>query len=90
MLKNVYGKQYTNSPARQNITSIAFVGTVVGQLGFGYLTDRWSRKWTLLLSTVILFVFAALAAGAYGAGGSVEGLFAAITAYRFLLGVGIG
>lgn len=29
-------------------------------------------------------------AGSYGAGGSVGGLFAALTAYRFLLGIGIG
>ena len=37
-----------------------------------------------------MFVFAALGAGAYGAGGSIGGLFAALTAYRFLIGVAIG
>jgi len=44
----------------------------------------------LLVSTIILFVFTALCAGAYGAGGNIEGLFAALTAYRFFLGIGIG
>lgn len=36
------------------------------------------------------FVFAALAAGSYGAGGSINGMLAALAAYRFLLGIGIG
>jgi MFS family permease len=89
-LRNIYGKRYTDSPAQQNVTSVAFAGTVLGQLVFGYTSDRWSRKWSLLISTIILFIFAALGAGSYGAGGSVGGLFAALTAYRFLLGIGIG
>ena len=86
----IYGTEYTASGAAQNVSAIAFAGTVVGQLIFGYTSDHWSRKWSLLISTIILFVFAALGAGAYGAGGSAQGLFAALTAYRFLLGIGIG
>lgn len=43
-----------------------------------------------MISTIILIIFAALSAGAYGAGGSQYGLFAALTAYRFFLGIGIG
>lgn len=74
----------------KNVSSIAFAGTVVGQLFFGYLSDHFSRKWSLMASTVILIIFAALSAGAYGAGGSQGGLFAALTAYRFFLGLGIG
>ena len=62
----------------------------MGQLVFGYTADKWSRKNSLLLSTTILFVFAVLATGSYGAGGTPGGLFAALTAYRFLLGIGIG
>lgn len=89
-LSTLYGDQYTASSAQQNVSSIAFAGTVVGQLAFGYTSDHYSRKWSLLVSTVILFVFAALGASSYGAGGSVMGLFAALTAYRFLLGIGIG
>jgi MFS family permease len=57
---------------------------------FGYSSDKWSRKNSLLVSTVVLFVFAALGAGAYGARGSVQGTFAALTAYRFFVGIGIG
>ncbi|KAK5457265.1 glycerophosphoinositol permease [Exophiala xenobiotica] len=84
------GDEYSNSSAQSNVTSIAFAGTVVGQLAFGYLSDHWSRRHSLLLSTIILIIFAALGAGSYGAGGSIGGLFAALTAYRFLLGIGIG
>jgi MFS family permease len=57
---------------------------------FGYTSDHYSRKWSLFASTVILLLFAALSAGSYGAGGSSSGLFAALTAWRFLLGIGIG
>lgn len=108
MLKTIYKDEYTKSSAQQNVASIAFAGTVLGQLFkstlkllkgpnyvlgqlvFGYTSDHWSRRHSLLISTIILIVFAALGAGSYGAGGSVQGLFAALTAYRFLLGIGIG
>lgn len=90
MLKRIYADEYTASDAQNNVAAITFAGTVVGQLVFGWTSDHWSRKWSLLISTIILIVFAALAAGSYGAGGSIQGLFAALVAYRFLLGIGIG
>jgi MFS family permease len=90
MLKTIYKKQYTASNAQSNVSSIAFAGTVVGQLLFGYLSDHWSRRNSLLVSTIILIIFAALGAGSYGAHDSTQGLFAALAAYRFLLGIGIG
>lgn len=43
-----------------------------------------------MVSTIILTVFAALGAGSYGYHGSLSGMFAALTAYRFLVGIGIG
>ena len=89
VLKTLYKTDYTNSPAQSNVNSIAFAGTVVGQLFFGWVSDHYSRKWALVASTVILFIFAALSAGSYG-GGSVNGMLAALTAWRFLLGIGIG
>lgn len=89
ILKALYKKQYTNSPAQKNVTAIAFAGTVVGQLFFGWTSDHYSRKWSLLASTVLLFIFAALSAGSYGTG-SVNSLLQALTAWRFLLGIGIG
>lgn len=90
MLGIIYPTEYKSSPARSNVSSIAFAGTVVGQLFFGWYSDHYSRKCALMISTVILIIFAALGAGSYGAGGNTYGLFAALTAYRFLLGIGIG
>ncbi|KAH0383993.1 MFS phospholipid transporter Git1, partial [Aureobasidium melanogenum] len=90
MLGKIYPVAYASSPAQRNVSSITFAGTVVGMLIFGYTSDHYSRKWSLFASTVILILFAALSAGSYGAGGSSSGLFAALTAWRFLLGIGIG
>jgi MFS family permease len=89
ILGTIYGKEYTASPAKSNVAAIAFVGTVIGQLVFGYTSDKWSRRNSLLVSTIILIIFTALGAGSYGAGGSVEGMIAALTAYRFFLGIGM-
>ncbi|OAP60365.1 hypothetical protein AYL99_05367 [Fonsecaea erecta] len=90
MLQLIYGDQYTKSSYKSAVPSIAFAGTVVGHLFFGILSDHWSRRNTLLISTIILIIFSILCAGAYGAGGSTQGLFAALSAYRFLIGLGIG
>ncbi len=90
LLGIIYPIQYKNSSAQRNITSIAFAGTVMGQLFFGWMSDHYSRKQALMISTGILMLFAALSAGSYGYQGSVPGLFAALTAYRFLIGIGIG
>lgn len=110
MLRLIYGDEYTKSAYKSAVPSIAFAGTVVGHLFFGILSDHWSRRNTLLISTIstykphllclkpgdidsrgiVLIIFSILCAGAYGAGGSTQGLFAALSAYRFLIGLGIG
>lgn len=90
MLGKIYPTTYKTSAAQANVSSITFAGTVVGMLFFGWTSDHISRKWSLFVSTIIILVFAALSAGSYGAGGSQSGLFAALTAYRFLTGIGIG
>ncbi|KAF2194139.1 MFS general substrate transporter [Zopfia rhizophila CBS 207.26] len=90
MLKKIYPDAYKNSSAQANVSSITFAGTVLGMLVFGYTSDHFSRKWSLFLSTIIIILFAALGSGSYGAGGSANGLLAALVAYRFFLGIGIG
>jgi len=90
MLSSIYGKEYSASSAVSNVASITFAGTVLGQLVFGYTSDSWSRKWSLFTSTIILIIFAALATGSYGYHGSIQGMFSALVAYRFFLGIGIG
>ncbi|KAI8631325.1 MFS general substrate transporter [Xylariaceae sp. FL1651] len=88
-LKYQYKDVYTKSRAATVVPAIAFAGTVVGQLVFGYTADRWSRTNSLLVSTIILIVFTALAAGSYYHG-DVVGMFNILTAWRFFVGVGIG
>lgn len=92
-LSYIYGDAYSESRAIQNVSSIAFAGTVVGQLTFGYISDYHSRKTAMIAGTLILILFSILCAGAWGVGTTGTnpgGLFAAITAYRFFLGIGIG
>ncbi|ODQ64017.1 phospholipid transporter [Nadsonia fulvescens var. elongata DSM 6958] len=89
-LKILYPKEYANSPAQSNVASIAFAGTVLGQLVFGYVADYHSRKIGMLISMSILVLFTILASGAWGAGGSISGMLAALTVYRFFIGIGIG
>ncbi|MCJ1411383.1 hypothetical protein MMC19_005472 [Ptychographa xylographoides] len=90
MLSELYPVQYKGSAARSNVSSITFAGTVVGQLFFGWYSDHFSRKWALMISTLLLILFAALCTGSYGLNGNVYGLFACLTAWRFFLGIGIG
>lgn len=95
-LLKIYGTQYSNSRAIQNVSAIAFVGTVVGQLIFGVVSDYVSRKQGMLISSGGLILFSILAAGSWGVGtqakvgGNAGGLFAALTCYRFFLGIFIG
>ncbi|TQN64194.1 Glycerophosphocholine permease GIT4 [Colletotrichum shisoi] len=84
-----YGDLYKTSNAKKYVGDIAFAGTVVGQLAFGWLADHWSRTNSLLVSTVILVVFTALAAGSYFKGDAV-GMFNILAAWRFFVGIGIG
>lgn len=92
-LSKIYGTQYSESAAIQNVSSIAFAGTVAGMLSFGYISDHYSRKLGMLLGNIILILFSILCSGAWGVGTTstnAGGLFAAISAYRFFLGIGIG
>ncbi|KAJ4293938.1 glycerophosphoinositol permease [Collariella sp. IMI 366227] len=84
-----YGDVWENSNAQHIIGAIAFAGTVLGQLVFGYLSDKWSRTGSLLVSTVILVIFTILSAASYYHG-DVVGMFKIMAAWRFFVGIGIG
>jgi MFS family permease len=90
LLGKIYPETYPNSSYSKNITSVVFVGTVVGMLVFGYFSDKLGRKFGMVAATIIVVLFSILSAGAYGAGGSTDGMLAALAAYRFFLGIGIG
>ncbi|GFZ45318.1 Probable metabolite transport protein [Saitozyma sp. JCM 24511] len=70
------------------VSSMGFAGMVLGQLSFGYVSDKIGRKFAMLLCTAIVFVFSALSAASKGPG--AQGTINALIAYRFLLGIGIG
>ncbi|KAL6945513.1 hypothetical protein ACO0QE_002973 [Hanseniaspora vineae] len=94
-LSTIYGKEYTNSTAIGNVSSIVFAGTILGMILGGLWADNWGRKSGLLVSNAFMIVFIILCAGAWGAHTSVNppregGLFNAIIAYRFFLGIGVG
>ncbi|KAK2608482.1 glycerophosphoinositol permease [Conoideocrella luteorostrata] len=89
ILKLQYDTVYKNSNAAKYVADIAFAGTVVGQLFFGFTCDHWSRTNSLMVSTVILILFTALATGSYYHGDAV-GMFNMLTAWRFFVGIGIG
>lgn len=88
-LSLIYGTTYTDSPAISNISAIAFAGTVLGQLSFGYISDHFNRKGGMLVANVMLIVFTLLCAVATW-GVTPNGMFAAITTFRFFLGISIG
>lgn len=44
----------------------------------------------MIFASLWLALFSLISGVAYGAGGSIQGLFTALIAYRFLLGIGIG
>jgi hypothetical protein len=44
----------------------------------------------MIFASLWLTLFSVISGVAYGAGGSIQGLFTALIAYRFLLGIGIG
>ncbi len=89
-LKILYPEEMSKSSAISNVSSVVFAGTVLGQLGFGYVADKYSRKLVMLCSNSILIIFALLCGLSWGANASVGGMLAALTAYRFFLGIGIG
>lgn len=84
MLSIIYPEDYANSHASQNVSSIAFAGTVIGQLLFGWVADNYSRKFAMTASAVILIIFATLCTGSYGS--SPQGIFLMLTVCRFFLG----
>lgn len=88
-LSLIYGSKYKDSSAISNISAIAFAGTVIGQLSFGYISDHYARRGGMLIANVMLIFFTLLCAVATW-GKTPEGLFTAIIVFRFFLGISIG
>lgn len=90
-LSIMYPEEYLKSNAMSNVSSIAFAGTVVGMLVFGLISDRIDRKAGMLSANIMLIFFIILSCAAtWGKNGSPYGIFAALTTFRFFLGIAIG
>ncbi|EJD34786.1 MFS Git1p-related glycerophosphoinositol and glycerophosphocholine permease [Auricularia subglabra TFB-10046 SS5] len=90
ILRRLYPNEIDKHDYSRTLSSLAFAGTVVGMLSFGYLSDRFGRKFGMMTATGIVALFSALSAASAGANGSIGGMLAALSAYRFLLGIGVG
>ncbi|KAF7807055.1 putative inorganic phosphate transporter 1-3 [Senna tora] len=76
-------------PAVQSaVTGVALVGTLAGQLFFGWLGDKLGRKKVYGL-TLMLMVISSVASG-LSFGRSPDGVMATLCFFRFWLGFGIG
>ncbi|KDQ57339.1 hypothetical protein JAAARDRAFT_292602 [Jaapia argillacea MUCL 33604] len=91
LLKRVYGSDaITAHNYSTTLSSLAFAGTIVGMLTFGYLSDKVGRKFGMMTATGIVAFFSLLSAASSGAHHSLGGLLAMLSACRFLLGIGVG
>ncbi|XP_022851837.1 probable inorganic phosphate transporter 1-3 [Olea europaea var. sylvestris] len=70
------------------VTGVALVGTLLGQLFFGWLGDKMGRK-KVYGVTLVLMVVCSLASG-LSFGSTPKGVMATLCLFRFWLGFGIG
>ncbi|KAH9046851.1 MFS Git1p-related glycerophosphoinositol and glycerophosphocholine permease [Lactarius hengduanensis] len=90
ILKILYPDAVKHNNYSKTLTSVAFAGTVVGMLIFGWVSDKIGRKFGMMAATGIVALFSALSAASSGAHHSANGMLAMLCACRFLLGIGVG
>lgn len=71
------------------VASATLVGAIAGQLSFGVLGDWLGRKWTFLVSCVLIIVGAVLSGCCVWTKGGFT-IFHQLALCRFILGVGVG
>ena len=70
------------------LKAVALCGTIVGQLLFGYLGDRFGRK-PVYGATLAIMVCFSIASG-LSFGSQAAGVIGCLCVFRFFLGVGVG
>ncbi|KAK4427798.1 Inorganic phosphate transporter 1-4 [Sesamum alatum] len=71
-----------------SVTGVALVGTLAGQLFFGWLGDKMGRK-KVYGMTLLLMIVCSLASG-LSFGSTPKGVLATLCFFRFWLGFGVG
>merc|ERR1719446_301249 len=71
------------------VASATLTGAIFGQLSFGVLGDWLGRKWTFLVSCVLIIVGAVASGCCIWTSGSFT-IFHQLAICRFILGVGVG
>ncbi|EIW83999.1 MFS Git1p-related glycerophosphoinositol and glycerophosphocholine permease [Coniophora puteana RWD-64-598 SS2] len=90
-LKRIYGDDaLTGNNYSNTLSSVAFAGTVVGMLAFGWISDKLGRKFGMMSATAIVAFFSLLSAASAGAHNSLSGLVGMLSFCRFMLGIGVG
>ncbi|XWS08788.1 hypothetical protein CRYUN_Cryun40dG0030800 [Craigia yunnanensis] len=70
------------------VNGVAFVGTLTGQLFFGWLGDKMGRKKVYGITLLLMFVCSIASGLSFGS--SPKGVVATLCFFRFWLGFGIG
>ena len=90
MLKIVYWEDNLSKPLEAAINQATLVGTLIGQVAFGVLADRFGRKKLYGAELVIIIVATvSMALTGYGINGTIN-IGAWIIVWRFVMGIGIG
>ncbi len=91
LVAEYYGGSITGSAEQLSIgllAAAALMGAILGPVLFGFLADRWGRRRVYVVTLAVLVV------GAVGSALSVPALglttIGILTAWRFVLGVGVG
>jgi len=82
-----YGDDYDNS-RKSYVSTMVFVGSVIGQIVFGFFADRMGRKKIMLITAALLIIGGILCTCA--SVGSPSTTLTLLGIYRLILGLGIG
>ncbi|KAF7327429.1 MFS Git1p-related glycerophosphoinositol [Mycena kentingensis (nom. inval.)] len=90
LLRRIYGTDAFPTNYATALNSSVFVGTILGMLTFGWISDKLGRKFGMMTAAGIVSFFTLLSAASSGANHNFHGLLAMLIVSRFFLGVGIG
>lgn len=83
----LYKKEYTND-MKTAVSNASLVGTIFGQVTIGILSDRLSRKKSIVIATLFLVFGTILCAASNGV--TLNGMFWMLIIFRGVTGFGIG